>query len=234
MNQRDGLFWGGAVVLSLLVHSLLFFNAGSLAGNQEQQPQERHTTRVSFRSATSPPTTPQALPVEVPPEQPEPEVTEAPEPPPEPNSAKEEMRAERARELTPQPLSEPSLPTPVVPTSTAADKVPVSSEAVSGTVANPALIEKAKQEYLRRLMAHIEKYKHYPRAAQRRNIEGDVLVSFTLQAGGKVTSLHVEGTQRVLSGAARRAVEEAMPLPEPPPALGLPWPVAFTMRFSLH
>lgn len=233
MNRRDGLLWGGAVVLSLLVHSLLFFNIGSLAGNQEQQTQERHTTRVSFRSATSPPTTPQALPMAVPPEQPEPEVTEAPEPPPQPNSAKEEVRTERARELIPQPLSEPRLP-PVVPTSMAADKVPVSSEAVSGTVVNPGLIEKAKQEYLRRLMAHIEKYKHYPRAAQRRNIEGDVLVSFTLQDGGHVTGLQVEGVQRVLSGAARRAVEEAMPLPEPPSALGLPWPVAFTMRFSLY
>jgi hypothetical protein len=37
-----------------------------------------------------------------------------------------------------------------------------------------------------------------------------------------------------LSSAALQAVEEAVPLPEPPPSLGLPWPVAFTMRFSLN
>lgn len=234
MKGRDGLLWAGALALSLLVHGLLFFNTGSLAGNQEQRQHERHATRVSFRSAAAPPTTPQAVPMEVPPEEPEPEVTEAPEPPPEPVSPKPEKRAERAREVEAQPSPEPAPQPPPTPTSAAADKVPVVTEAVSGTVEDPALIEQAKQEYLRRLMAHIEKYKHYPRAARRRRIEGDVHVSFSLQSGGQAGALSVEGGQEILNIAARRAVEEAMPLPEPPPAIGLPWPVAFTMRFSLN
>ena len=234
MMRQDALLWAGAVALSLLIHGLLFFNTGSLAGNQEQQQKERRTTRVSFRSATSPPTMPQAVPEETPPEKPEPEVTEATEPPPRPTPPREEIRAERAREVAPQAPPLPKPPAPPAPTTAAADKVPVVSEAVSGTVADPALVEKAKQEYLRRLMAHIEKHKHYPRAARRRYIEGDVTVTFTLQAGGKVTDLSVEGAQAVLSGAAKRAVEEALPLPEPPSALDLPWPVAFTMRFSLN
>ncbi len=234
MKGRDGLLWAGALVLSLLVHGLLFFNTGSLAGNQEQRQPERHATRVSFRSAAAPSTTPQAVPMEVPPEEPEPEVTEAPAPPPEPAPPKPEKRAERAREVEAQPSPEPAPQPPPMPTSAAADKVPVVTEAVNGTVEDPALIEQAKQEYLRRLMAHIEKYKHYPRAARRRRIEGDVHVSFSLQSSGQADALSVEGGQEILNTAACRAVEEAMPLPEPPPAIGLPWPVAFTMRFSLN
>ena len=233
MRRRDVALWSGALALSLLVHGLLFFNTGSLAGNQEQRQQERHVTRVSFRSAASPPTTAHEVSV-APPKPPEPEVTEAPEPPPKPAPPKEEKRAERARQVEPLPVPEPSPLVQQEPTSAAADKVPVVSEAVSGTVADPALIEKARQEYLRRLMAHIEKYKNYPRAARRRRIEGDASVSFTLQAGGQVGDLMVNGAQEILNSAARRAVEDAMPLPEPPSTLGLPWPVAFTMRFSLN
>lgn len=234
MSRRDGLLWTGALAVSLLAHALLFFNTGSLAGNEDQPRPERHTTRVSFRSVTSPPTTPQAVPEEITPERPEPEVTEATEPPPLPSPPKEEKRAERAREVAPQPQPEPRPAAPAAPTSAAADKVPVISEVVNGTVADPALIEKAKQEYLRRLMAHIEKYKHYPRAARRRYLEGDVRVSFTLLAEGRVAELQVDGDEQLLSGAAQRAVEEALPLPVPPATLAMPWPVAFTMRFTLN
>ena len=231
MRRLDVALWSGALALSLLAHALLLFKTGSLAGNQERPQQERHVTRVSFRSAAAAPTPPQAEP-EKPPE--EAEVTEVPEPPPKPTPPKEEKRAERARQPEPAPAPEPPPPTPPVPTSAAVDKVPVISEAVSGTVEDPALIEKARQEYLRRLMAHIEKHKHYPRAARRRRIEGDAGVTFVLQAGGAVGNLSVEGAQDALNEAARRAVEDALPLPEPPSALGLPWPVAFTMRFTLN
>ena len=234
MTGRDGLLWAGAVAVSLLAHALLFFNTGSLAGNQEQQRQERHVTRVSFRSVASPSTTPMAAPVETPPDEVEPEVTEAPEQPPEPTPPKPEKRAERAREVEPQPSPELPKQTTPVPTSAVAEKMPTVTEAVTGTVEDPALIEKAKQEYLRRLMSHIEKYKHYPRAARRRRIEGDVRVSFSLHAAGKLDGLNISGGQEILNSAALRAVEEALPLPEPPASLGLPWPVAFTMRFSLN
>lgn len=234
MRVRDGLLWFSAVALSLLAHGMLFFNTGSLAGNQEQRQQERHATRVSFRSAAASQNTPHAVPMEVPPEEPEPEVTEAPEPPSEAAPREPKKRAERAREIERQPSLEPAPQTPSTQTSAAADKVPVVTEAVSGTIEDPALIEQAKQEYLRRLMAHIDKYKHYPRAARRRFLEGDVRVSFALQAGGQVADLNVEGEQGILSGAAQSAVEQAQPLPLPPATLVLPWPVTFTMRFSLN
>lgn len=233
MRGRDRLYWSGAITLSLALHGMLFLNIGSVAGNQAEPQPKRNVTRVSFRSAASPPTILLPAPKEAP-KEPEREVTEAPEPRPKPTPPKPEKRGERARQVEPRPALEPTPQTPPVPSSAAADKVPAVSEAISGTVDDQALIEKAKQEYLRRLMAHIEKYKQYPQAARRRRLEGDVRVSFTLQAGGQALALRVEGGPAVLGKAAQQAVEEALPLPLPPPTLSLPWPVAFTMRFTLN
>jgi protein TonB len=234
MSVSDWAIAMAALAASLLLHGLLLYNTGSVAGNEEPLAKERTVTRVSFRSVAAPQTLPQ------PPQPdtekpPEPEVTEAPEPPPEPEPPKPEKRAEKTRqsEPAPKPPQEPTR-SPPVESSAEAEKTPAAAEAVSGTVQDPALIEQARQEYLRRLMAHIESHKSYPRAARRRRLEGDVRVTFSLQGGGRVAALQAEGGHRLLTGAASEAVERAVPLPPPPESLSLPWEVAFTMRFSLN
>ena len=227
MTGSDWLNWAVAIVLSLLVHALVLLDTGSLAGNQELQQRVRDATRLSFRSATSPPTKPIVQSQET---LPEAEVIESPEQPPETTPPTPERTAERASQVAPEPSAEMR----EAIASASVEEVSVPAEAVSGTVDEPALIKQAKQEYLRRLMAHIEKYKHYPRAARRRRIEGDVSVSFNLQEAGRIRGLTVAGGHDILNSAVQRAVEEAMPLPKPPPSLERPLPVAFTMRFSLY
>lgn len=234
MISRDSVIGLAAIIASLLLHGLVYFNSGSVAGNTAQQETRQAVTRVSFRSVAAPQTPPE-------PEQsvqekfPEPEVTEAPEPPPRPTLQKPEKRAEKARQKAPESKPpERQTSATSVPTTTEVEKSPAVTEAATGTVADPALIEKARQEYLRRLMAHIEAHKEYPRAARRRRIEGNVRVGFSLQADGSVTGLQTEGGHSLLSSAARQAVERAAPMPKPPENLVLPWQVAFTMRFSLN
>jgi len=225
---------GGALVVSLLLHGLLFLDTGSTAGNTKQQMPKRTVTHVSFRSVAAPQTAPQpqqAAPVK----SPEPEVTEAPEPPPKPQPPKKEQGTKRARQ--PEPATQPPPQqevAPSEPTTEEAEKSPAAAEVVAGTVKDPALIEQAKQEYLRRLMAHIEEYKEYPRAARRRRIEGDVRVVFTLFDGGAISAVSTEGGHPLLAEAARMAVKEAAPMPTPPETLSLPWTVAFTMRFTIQ
>ena len=233
MRDHDGLLWFGAVALSLSVHGLLLFNTGSLAGNQEQPQQERNVTRVSFRSQTSPVTTPQAVPMETPPKEPEPEVTEAPEPPPKPEPPKPEKRAKRARQVETKPEPEPTPQTQQEPTTTAAEKVPEQAVAVSGTVADPAMIEKAKQEYLRRLLGHIESNKFYPTAARRRGLEAMVKISFELLADGRIRNLSVTGGHKMLRSAAEEAVARSLPMPKPPAAVVTPLAVNFSMAYQL-
>lgn len=235
MRGQDWALWSGALAASLLLHGLLFFNTGSLAGNSERPESERNVTRVTFRAATAP-QPPAPTPLPVPEKPPEPEVREKPEPPPEPVTEppppKPEEPAEKARKRQTEPPREPQ-PPPQPNTAQSAD-APAAPQAVKGAVADPALVEKAKDEYLRRLMAHIESHKHYPRVARRRGIQGDVSVTFTLGAAGTVSGLEVEGAQRVLVAAASDALEAAQPLPEPPETLPLPWEVSFAMRFTLR
>jgi len=224
----------GALLASLLLHGLLFWDTGSTAGNNAQQQAKRTVTHVSFRSAAAPQTAPQPQ-KEVAAKPPEAEVTEAPEPSPVPQPPKREQRAKKARQLKPttEPTPQQEI-SPSVPTTEEAEKSPVAAETVAGTVQDPALIEQAKQEYLRRLMAHIEAHKEYPRAARRRRIEGDVRVVFTLHRGGAVSGVNTEGGHHLLAEAARIAVERATPMPAPPETLSLPWEVAFTMRFTIQ
>lgn len=233
MSRRDALLWAGAAVLSLVAHGLLFFNAGSLAGNQERPQQERQVTSVSFRSVTSPATVPQEAPVETPPKEPELEVTEAPEPPRKPEPPKPEKRAERARQVDTKPEPEQTPQTQQAPTTTVAEKVPEQAMAVSGTVADPAMIEKARQEYLRRLLGHIESNKFYPAAARRRALEAMVKISFELQADGRITNLSVTGGHKILRSAAEEAVERSLPMPKPPPEVVTPLVVNFSMAYQL-
>jgi len=233
MSRNDWAIWSGAIIASLVLHGLLFFNTGSLAGNNEQVKPKRSTTRVSFRAVTAPQAVPQPQ-QPMPEKPPEPEVTEAPEPPPEPEPPKPEKQTQKARQPQKQPQPTKQRETPPTPTTEVAEKKPAAAEAVKGTVMDPAVIEQAKQKYLRRLMAHIEAHKHYPRAARRRGIQGETEVSFTLQQGGRVSGVEVSGSQRVLVSAARNAVEAAAPMPQPPDNLPLPWEVSFTMRFTLR
>lgn len=224
----------GALLVSLLLHGLLFLHTGSTAGNNEQPSPQRTVTHVSFRSVAAPQAMPQ-VPQDTPVKPPEPEVTEAPEPPPKPQPPKREQRAKKARQPEPAPQPTPQQEVaPSAPTTEEAEKSPVAAEAVAGTVQDPALIKQAKQEYLRRLMAHIEAHKEYPRAARRRRIEGDVHVVFTLLTGGGIAAVATEGGHHLLAEAARNAVKRAAPMPSPPERISLPWKVAFTMRFTIQ
>jgi protein TonB len=227
MRVRDSLIWGGAIALSLLIHLMLFVDSGSKAGAEKPSPQ--HSTRVSFRSVAAPLTAPQEAPQEEV-KKPEEEVVEAPAPPPKPKPKKKKKVAEKVRQVEPPkpaPRPEP------VPTTDVAQKPSLPSQQATGTVDDSALLEKAKHEYLRRLMAHIESHKHYPRVARRRGIEGEVEVSFRLLQGGGVDNVVVEG-HRTLRKAVEDAITAAQPMPNPPAELALPLPISFSVLFSLR
>lgn len=204
MNRFDWSLRSIALVISLLFHGVFFLTTGSVAGNSEQAPAERKVTRVSFRTEVAP----QAAPL------PQPKV-------PEPKIEPRKKKAKKQRE----PVPKVEVPKP--PSS------PTAEAKVAGTVDDQAFIEKARQKYLRQLMAHIEGYKSYPRAARRRRLEGDVKVAFTLQPGGRVIGLSTGGAHNLLNTAASDAVTAAQPMPKPPETLKLPWQVSFTMRFTI-
>lgn len=232
MRPNDNLIWAGAITLSLLMHLLLFVDSGSVAG--VEAPPKVAKTRVTFRSVAAPQTPPSEI-VQEEAKPPEKKVVETPPPPPKPKVEKARKPVEKVREVEKaQAKPPPEPPAETAPSSEVAQKPSLPEEAVAGSVADPALLEQAKHEYLRRLLAHIEAHKHYPNVARRRGIEGEVAVSFNLLSRGEVTDLKLEQGHRVLRQAVEEAIAAAHPMPLPPPELPLPMNISFRMQFALR
>lgn len=91
----------------------------------------------------------------------------------------------------------------------------------------------AAESYLARLLAHIDSHKFYPRGARQRGQEGDVHIRFYLLQDGGIRALDISGANRQLRKAAERAVQSALPLPQPPATINLDEQVSFSMQFRL-
>jgi protein TonB len=96
-----------------------------------------------------------------------------------------------------------------------------------------AATSSAQESYLARLLAHIDSHKFYPRAARRRGQEGDVHVMFYLLQDGGIRALEISGDNRQLCEAAKRAVQAALPLPQPPASINLHEQVTLSTQFRL-
>lgn len=91
-----------------------------------------------------------------------------------------------------------------------------------------------KELYLRALFTHIEAHKFYPPSARRRQLEGQVRVSFTIDAAGGVSDLKVSEGHPQLAEAARQTVLGARPLPLPAAGVPLPFSLTYNMDFRLR
>ncbi len=78
-----------------------------------------------------------------------------------------------------------------------------------------------RNEYFDMLRLKIESSKEYPESAQRRQIQGRVVVGFTVRPDGRVGSAEVIQSSRHsdLDRAALRAVRNSSPFPRPPSSL---------------
>ena len=93
--------------------------------------------------------------------------------------------------------------------------------------------EQQRQQYLHKLLSHIESFKFYPRAARRRSLQGNVKISFILRDDGYYEQLTLDGGHTALVKAAQQALESAMPLPVPPKDIELSRQIEFSMVYSL-
>jgi protein TonB len=87
------------------------------------------------------------------------------------------------------------------------------------------------------LRAHLARFKRYPVQAQRRGVQGVVLVRFTMNHAGMVLSVAVvrSSGHRELDEEARRWIERAQPLPRPPPeVVSDPVELVIPLRFALQ
>jgi periplasmic protein TonB len=81
-----------------------------------------------------------------------------------------------------------------------------------------------KDDYFEMLRLKIERYKKYPVTARERQIEGKVVVRFSISSDGRLSSLGIANSSRhdILDQAALKAVEDAAPFSQPPSGLFIP------------
>jgi len=75
-----------------------------------------------------------------------------------------------------------------------------------------------RDSYLRRVLAQINRFKQYPRAARQAHIEGVVMLHFVMDANGRVQSFDIAKSsgRPVLDAEALALIQRAQPLPALP------------------
>lgn len=101
------------------------------------------------------------------------------------------------------------------------------------SISSESILQQKREQYLQKLLSHIESFKFYPLAARRRSIEGNVKITFNLQDNGIYQQLNLDGERSVLVNATRMALEAATPLPVPDDDVKISRQIEFTMVYSL-
>jgi protein TonB len=105
-------------------------------------------------------------------------------------------------------------PPPVAAQPPVANPAPPAPVAVASTAPG-----ETKDSYLGRLLAQLNRFKQYPRAARQARIEGVVMLHFVMDADGKILSFEIAKSsgRPVLDGEALALIQRAQPLPALPP-----------------
>ena len=143
---------------------------------------------------------------------PEPAVT-LPEPQPKTNEKPEE----KVERTTPEQASKQALAGPATTAPPASEASPAHTAAAPASGLS-ALAARAQASWRNSLVAHINRYRRYPREARAKNIEGEVSVEFTLDRHGNILASRVikSSGSSIFDEEALAILQRAAPLPAPP------------------
>lgn len=114
--------------------------------------------------------------------------------------------------------------------------LPAEKAGTPSAVAMP--FDAKKRNYLLALSRHmLSRSVSYPPDARQRGVEGTVIITFTMDRAGNITSASVSGSSgdASLDAAALAAVRQRSPVPQPPPDVQVEgvdwdWPVPFRIE----
>ena len=114
----------------------------------------------------------------------------------------------------PEPIVEPI--TDTVETNTTSQTIPEVRDQVPSSP-NPQVVN----NYSNQLRTHIAKHKKYPRIAQRRKMQGEVVVEIQIGGDGSLVSKRIEKSSgyKVLDKVGMNMMEKSKPFPVPPDTL---------------
>lgn len=232
--------------VSALVHTAVLLAALPVMLWQDKpgkmgEPQPVQLSLAQFVPAPPAPVEPPAPPPVAAPPKPEPKPVEKPKPKPQPKPVEKPKPKPEPPPMDTPPVQPPTpQPKPVKPAAVpspasvpAPPPVPEPRTAVPAEVADNKAAEAA---YKARLQNLIATRKQYPRMAAKEEIEGSVVVSFTVMPNGNITGAHVAKSagNDWLDKAALQAVSAASgALPFPPEIRKPQWTFSVTVNFRL-
>lgn len=115
----------------------------------------------------------------------------------------------------PLPVVLPTAPAPVTAAAPPAAGSPVPPPPASAPKAEN---DQARQDFVARLLAQLNRFKQYPRAARQARIQGVVMLHFVMDAGGRVLRADIAKSsgRPVLDAEALALIQRAQPLPPLP------------------
>ena len=213
----------GAIILSILIHGILITDLLILKFDKAESSKELMNFEAILLSKNTPeplpPSTEQAT------EEADSEIVEEPEPEIPKDSAvavKEEITPVEP-EVKQRKESAVSAPEPV--------EVPEIGE---DDTRNAGLI--ALDDFSRQLAMHIAKYKKFPRIAQRRGWQGEVILQVKLTGQGQLIEKKLRQSSgfKVLDEEGLSMIDRAIPLPTPPSILsGRTFTILVPIKFTL-
>lgn len=205
-ERRPNWLLRGMIGLSLAVHLVLFVHLASVY-------RSKAVSHIEFEMEEILP--PRSMPQPPPDSSPPPPRIEAPPP--------------RMIEAVPTPA--PSIPdvgapsVPTVPRISAPTTAPISRTDIVAwtgeTDRKPAATYASPRDYLAMVQRRIEEFKHYPKTARDRQLEGEATVRFVLTRAGALQEVQLlrSSGHALLDEAAVRAIHDAAPFPTPPDGL---------------
>jgi protein TonB len=217
------LIW--AITCSILLH---FFLVLVLPRFEIEAPKIPEVLTVELVEKVQPEPVPEPAPIPEPEPQPEPE-------PVKPEPVKPKITPKAVVKPSPEPVEVNEEPAPMTPPSDIPEVIAVAPKPEAlptpnpvpppvipkPTTPSPAQISDANDQYGNTLWGAISKYKKYPRIAQQRGWQGEVVVELSLDGNGKLKSKQILQSSGYdsLDQQALEMVEKALPFPQPPEAL---------------
>jgi len=194
-----------AIILSLIIHALFVMKLEISNSNLTPKP----VVDIIFNTEIVKQVAPKVIPIV----KPKPIIKPKPIPKPKPI-----IKPKPIPKPIPQPMVEPITEPIVEPIS---ESVEVTESAQINeqipTSPNPQVVS----NYSNLLRAHIAKHKKYPRIAQRRKMQGEVVIEIQIKGDGSLISKNIQKSSghKVLDKEGMNMMEKSKPFPVPPEAM---------------
>jgi len=208
-----------AIILSLIIHAIFVIKLEISNVNLSPKP----VVDIIFNTEIVKQVAPKIIPIIKPVIQPKPKPIVKPKPKPVPivEPVAEpivEPVAEPIVEPVAEPIVEPVAEPIVEPVAEQVEvnEVPQSRSQIPSSP-NPQIVS----NYSNLLRAHIAKHKKYPRIAQRRKMQGEVVIEIQIRGDGSLISKIIQKSSghKVLDKEGMSMMEKSKPFPVPPQAL---------------